>query len=177
MFYTRKGDDGTTKTLKSNGRILKCSDTIEALGCVDEINSFLGLCKIKSMEANLGIEEIIYDIQNNLFIIQAELAGCDKTITIDKVTKLEKVIDELEIQIPPITHFILSGGSEVSALFDIARTLSRKTERNVISAIIKEQVVISNDTKSYLNRLSSVLYALARFSNYKLGVPETGPKY
>src|SRR5476649_1100880 len=88
MFYTRKGDDGTTKTLKSNGRILKCSDTIDALGCVDEINSFLGLCKIKSIEVNLGVEEIIYDIQNNLFIIQAELAGCDKTITIDKVTKL-----------------------------------------------------------------------------------------
>lgn len=177
MLYTRKGDDGTTKTLKSNGRVLKCSETINALGCVDEINSFLGLCKVKSQDVNLGLEEAIYEIQNNLFIIQAELAGCDKTITIDKVTKLEKLIDDIEIQLPPITHFILAGGSEISTLFDIARTMARKAERNIISSIVLEEVTISYETKCYLNRLSSILYAMARFANFKLGIAETGPKY
>ena len=184
MLYTRKGDGGTTKTLKQKPgeRVSKASCTTEALGTLDELNSFLGLCKIKSQSLKWKTEgktpsEIINQAQQNLFIIQAELAGADKTIKASKVGEVETYIDEMEKLMPPIKSFFVSGGTEIGATFDVARTFARRAERTVIRAVEAQEVSISEHTRAYLNRLSSLCYALARLCNYKAGVKEEPPHY
>lgn len=183
MLYTRKGDNGTTKTFSCDQRISKSSAIAEALGSLDEINSFLGICKVKSENEKLTLEDgthfpkIIHEVQKNLFIIQAEIAGSEMSINFEKVKEIEVIIDYIEKELPPITTFFISGGSEMASLFDIARTIARRAERRVIGVADEGKIEISDFTKSYLNRLSSLLYALARITNYKLGVVEEGPDY
>jgi len=220
-LFTRKGDDGVTELLSSkdrlasdwtcNQKISKNSKIIEALGSLDEANSFLGLCKVQS--AYLGFKlgktslaEIVHEMQKNLFIIQAELAGADKTIDKSKIDELEEIIINIEKELPPIKSFFISGGpveitkwqqsgAGLGAIFDIARTIVRRTERRVIAVV--EEIAqptlpvselksvsaedftgeISKTTKSYLNRLSSALYALARYANHKVGIMEEAPDY
>ncbi len=182
MLYTKKGDDGTTKTFGCDQRISKSSAIAEALGAMDEINSFLGICKIKSTEKNFifndqNISEIVHGIQETLFIIQAELAGADKKVGEKKVLELEKLINEIETTMPPIKTFFISGGTELGATFDVARTIARRAERRVVRVLEEGQRPIGDNTKKYLNRLSSVLYALARLSNHLSGIVETPPSY
>jgi cob(I)alamin adenosyltransferase len=182
MLYTRKGDKGTTKTFACNQSISKSSAVAEALGTLDEINSYLGLIKIKADLTGMKYEEkrisdIVYDIQNNLFIIQAEVAGADKTILESKVKDIEKIVDGIEKAIPPINSFFISGGTELTANIDFARTLSRRAERRVVEAYDEGSIKIGDFTLSYLNRLSSLLYALARFVNFKNGIIEDKPNY
>ena len=182
MLYTRKGDNGTTKTFGCDQRISKSSIIAEALGSLDEINSFLGFCKIKTRKEKLlidklNVDQIIHDIQKNLFIIQAELAGASMSIDEEKVRELEKIIDCIEKELPPIKTFFISGGTELASIFDIARTISRRAERRVITVADEGKVEIKPFTKAYLNRLSSVLYAFARLSNYRAGITEEGPHY
>ena len=175
MLYTRKGDTGTTKTFGCDQRISKSSSIAEALGSLDEINSFLGLLKVKSGREEIG------QIQQDLFIIQAELAGADKTITEEKVKWQENIIDTIEKSLPPITTFFVSGGTEFASLADIARTIARRAERRVV-AVNEEQITnnatpIGKHSLAYLNRLSSVLYAYARDFNHQAGIEEVPPKY
>jgi cob(I)alamin adenosyltransferase len=184
MFYTRKGDDGTTRTIasKSGTRISKSSCQTEALGTLDELNSFLGLVKVKisGLEWNVGDKksrEIILWIQNCLFIIQAEIAGADKKIGKEKINWLEKMIDIIEKELPPIKTFSIPGSTEESSLFDIVRTLARKTERKVIGGIESGEFKVSENTLAFLNRLSSLLYAMARLSAHKSGITEESPNY
>ncbi len=184
MLYTRKGDGGTTKTLKQKPgeRVSKASCTTEALGTLDELNSFLGLCKVKAQGLKWKIDdktasEILGQAQQNLFIIQAELAGAEKTIKASKVGEIEMIVDEMEKQMPPIKSFFVSGGTEMGASFDVARTFVRRAERTVIRAIEAGEIVIGEHTRAYLNRLSSLCYALARFANFKEGVKEEPPRY
>ena len=183
MLYTRKGDNGTTKTFGCDQRISKSSAIAEALGSLDEINSFMGICKVKSEQEKLFLADgthfskMIHEVQKNLFIIQAEIAGSKMSITSDKVKEIEVIIDWIERELPPITTFFISGGSEIAVLFDIARTIARRAERRVIGVADEGKIEISDFTKAYLNRLSSLLYALARLSNYKLGIKEEGPDY
>jgi cob(I)alamin adenosyltransferase len=182
MLYTRKGDNGTTKLFSCDQRLSKSSKIAEALGSVDEINSYLGVCKIKAREAGLEFGEqeasrVISLIQQDLFIIQAELAGADKHITSDKIDRLERFIDEIEKELPPISSFFVSGGVELSAIFDFARTVARRAERSVVSASEEGAQKISNETLAYLNRLSSILYALARLANIKFDIEEEKPTY
>ncbi len=182
MLYTRKGDDGTTKTFGCNQRISKSSRIAEALGSVDEINSFLGLCKVGSVKNSLQIKDkkasdIVHGIQQTLFVVQAELAGSDMTVGEDKVKELELITDTIEKELPPITTFFISGGTELGALFDAARTIARRAERRVVDVAEEGTTPIGGNTKAYLNRLSSVLYALARFSNHSAGIKEDSPNY
>ena len=182
MLYTRKGDNGTTKTFGCDQRISKSSIIAEALGSLDEINSFLGFCKIKTRKeklfvGKLSINQVVHDIQKNLFIIQAELAGASMSIDEEKVKELEKIIDSIEKELPPIKTFFISGGTELASIFDIARTISRRAERRVIAVADEGKLEIKVSTKAYLNRLSSVLYAFARLSNYRAGITEEGPDY
>ena len=183
MLYTRKGDNGTTKTFGCDQRISKSSAIAEALGSLDEINSFLGICKVKAEKEKLILSDgtdfskMIHEVQKNLFIIQAEIAGSSMSITDEKVKEIEVIIDWIERELPPITTFFISGGSEMAALFDIARTIARRAERRVIGVSDEGKIKISDFTKSYLNRLSSFLYALARISNFKFGISEVGPDY
>ena len=183
MLYTRKGDNGTTKTFGCDQRISKSSAIAEVLGSLDEINSFLGLCKVKAEKEKLiladgtNFSKMIHEVQKNLFIIQAEVAGSKMSITPDKIKEIEIIVDKIEKELPPIKTFFISGGSEIATFFDIARTIARRAERRVIGVSDEGKIQISDFTKAYLNRLSSLLYALARFSNYKFGISEEGPDY
>ena len=193
MLYTRKGDDGKTKTFNCDQRMSKSSTIAEALGALDEINSFLGLCKIEAEKQklflvdNTEVKKIIHQVQKNLFIVQAEVAGSKISITEEKIKEIEIIIDYIEKDLPPIKSFFISGGSYLASLFDIARTIARKAERRVVKiteppfiySLInsKRKVFIASDTLAYLNRLSSLLYALARLSNHKFGINEESPDY
>jgi len=192
MLYTRKGDNGTTKTFGCDQRISKSSIIAEALGSLDEINSYLGLCKVKVRKEKLSlkgptlnlqkggtlmIDEIIHNVQKNLFIIQAELAGASMSIDEEKIKEIEIIIDNIEKELPPIKNFFISGGTELAALFDIARTISRRAERKVIAVEEEGKIEIKASTKAYLNRLSSILYALARLANFRSGITEESPDY
>lgn len=215
-LFTGKGDNGTTKTFGCNQRISKSSAVAEALGSLDEINSFLGLCKVQSTHLRYellgeGLWEIVHEIQKNLFIVQAELAGAEKTIEEKKVKELEEVIGNIEKQLPPIKSFFISGGPSfvpkeklagagLGSLFDVARTIARRAERRVV-AVSEEAInrklfenmevsdksnglgeseskeAVGKYTLAFLNRLSSVLYALARYSNHLAGISEEAPDY
>jgi cob(I)alamin adenosyltransferase len=183
MLYTKKGDNGTTKTFGCDQRISKSSIIAEALGSIDETNSFLGLCKIKSKKENFNFtennsfEKIMHEVQKNLFIIQAELAGSKKSITEDKVKELENIVDSIEKELPEIKTFFIAGGTKLAVLFDVARTVSRRAERRVIAVVDEGKVEVGEFTKAYLNRLSSLLYACARLVNHRAGITEDSPDY
>ena len=178
MLYTRKGDNGTTKTFGCDQRISKSSAVAEALGAMDEANSFLGLAKVKTAAAgNDAQASFIHSIQENLFIIQAEIAGADKHIEPAKVVILETETDRIEKELPPITTFFISGGTELAATFDVARTIARRAERRVVQVHEEGTVKVGDQTLAYLNRLSSILYAWARYANHQAGIKENAPQY
>jgi len=193
MLYTRKGDDGKTKLFNCDQRLSKSSAIAEALGSLDEINSFLGICKIEAEKEklvstdNTEVKNIIHQVQKNLFIIQAEVAGSKISINEEKIKEIEIIIDYIEKDLPPIKSFFISGGSYLASLFDIARTIARRAERRVVQiaeppfiySLIggKRKVFIDSDTLAYLNRLSSLLYALARLANHQAGIKEDSPDY
>jgi len=192
-------------------RISKSSTTAEALGSLDEINSFLGLCKVQSAYLDFklgdtGLSDIVHEMQKTLFIIQAELAGADKTVKESKVKWLEEIVSNIEKELPPIKSFFISGGpaditkwqqsgAGLGAIFDIARTIARRAERRVLAVseeISQPSLLVSGSesdsakamsgkvgkhSKNYLNRLSSALYALARYANHKVGIMEEAPDY
>jgi len=174
MLYTKNGDDGKTQVFGCDQKLSKSSAVAEALGCLDEINSYLGIIKSKNTETKL--QEVILKIQNDLFIIQAQVAGADKKIKDDEIKNLEDIINNIEKELPPITTFLISGANEMSAHFDFARTIARLAERRVVA--VNEEGIVKIDSKTliFLNRLSSLLYAFARQSAIKSGV-EVAPKY
>lgn len=176
MLYTGKGDDGTTKTFGCcDQRISKSSAVAEALGALDEVNSFLGVVKMNPQAGEVA--KILADVQQDLFIVQAEVAGADKHIAEEKVRGMETAINAIEAELPPIKSFFVSGGTEISALLDFARTLARRAERRVVGVHEDGVVPVGKDTLAYLNRLSSLLYALARQVNYKSGITDEPPTY
>ena len=184
MLYTKKGDSGTTKTFRCDQRISKSSAVTEALGALDETNSFLGLVRANIKEKNFEIKDekinfsdLVLEVQQNLFIVQAEVAGATLRIDAEKIDKIEKIVDEIEQILPPIKSFFISGATETGALFDFARTLARRAERRVVAAKEEGKVKVTNETLSYLNRLSSLLYALARISTHMEKIEEIKPNY
>lgn len=195
-LYTRKGDKGTTKLFKTKKgkRISKNSPVFEALGSLDELNSFLGLCKVKTdlrfKIKDLRVKEIVHVIQKNLFIVQAELGGSDMTIGEEKVKDVERIIDAIEEELPTVKTFFIPGGAlnippqsrgavELACFFDVARALARRTERRVVSVVQdkKNDVKVGEHSLAYVNRLSSLLYALTRLINHKCGIIEQAPDY
>ncbi|MDB5237097.1 MAG: pduO [Parcubacteria group bacterium] len=187
-LYTGKGDGGTTKTFgPDQQRISKATELPEALGTLDELNSFLGLAKNRAKQVQdsgvtigrktRAISAILRDVQETLFIVQAEVAGAPKKVGKAKVTDVEKIIGAIEEVIPPITSFSISGGTEISALLDVSRTLARRAERRVIAVHELGLRTLSPNTRAYLNRLSSLLFALARLANHNSGIAEENPKY
>jgi cob(I)alamin adenosyltransferase len=184
MLYTRKGDNGTTKTFGCDQRVSKSSSIAEALGSLDETNSFLGLVRAKTKGMSFKIKnkkikysDLVLEVQQNLFIVQAEVAGSTLNITPEKITNIENIVDDIEKVLPPIKTFFISGATEVGALFDVARTLARRAERRVVAVKEEGRVKMNGNTMKYLNRLSSLLYALARISSYLKGAKEIKPNY
>lgn len=188
MLYTRKGDNGTTKLFNcpSGQRISKADPVFEALGTLDELNASLGYAKALSQKSGdmlmvdlhkVSYHEIIEVFQQSLFCLQAELGGSDIHISNTHIIYLEKVVHEVETFLPPITSFIVPGGGLTGAYLDVARTVARRAERQLVTLQHKKERVISNEGIIFLNRLSSVLYALARFANYQEGYFENKPEY
>jgi cob(I)alamin adenosyltransferase len=186
MFYTGKGDDGTTQLYGKAGRFSKTDALFEALGTLDELNSYLGVCKVSCGEhvyvatiesKEVSLVTLIHDAQNTLFIIQAELAGADKHVEREKVAYSESVISTIEGLVPPLQSFIVAGGSHISAQLDVARAVSRRAERRVLEVHKNGSQRVHPHTLQYLNRFSSLLFALARFVEYTEGASREVPTY
>ncbi|MFI5260290.1 MAG: cob(I)yrinic acid a,c-diamide adenosyltransferase [Candidatus Paceibacteria bacterium] len=177
MLYTGKGDTGTTTAFGCNQqRISKSSELPEALGALDELNAFLGFVKMRSLEEK-RIRDTLLAAQETLFIIQAEAAGADKRVGKESVENIEAIVNAIEKEILPLKGFSIAGGTELSALLDVARTLARRAERRLIAVEEAKVRELSPETKAYMNRLSSLLFALARLANHLAGVAEENPRY
>lgn len=177
MLYTGKGDGGTTTAFGCNQqRISKSSELPEALGALDELNAFLGFVKMRTKKEK-RIAEILREVQETLFIIQAEVAGADKRVAGESVKKIETIVNGIEKEIPPLKGFSIAGGTELSALLDVARTLARRAERRLVAATEAGVCTLPPETSSYMNRLSSLLFALARLANHLAGIAEETPRY
>ncbi len=167
--YTKAGDDGTTG-IQGGKRISKSNLRIKAYGTIDELNATIGLVLSKKFDDD--IENLLRNIQNDLLVAGSDLSNPDLSnmknrITKEMVANIEKNIDRLENELPPITNFILPGGHEVASLIHIARTIARRAETIVISLNEKEKV--NDECKKFLNRLSDLLFVIARTVNKKNG--------
>lgn len=187
ILYTGYGDNGTTTLFDcKQGRISKSTKLIEALGSVDELNAYLGIIKVysdsdkiilKIGNKNILYSHIIEEIQQNLFVIQAELGGSKMTVAKKELIKIENIINQIGKVLPPITSFTISGGSIISSSLDFARTLARKSERRVITVFDEGSRIIGPHTISYMNRLSSILFAMSRYANHFFAIDERHPVY
>ncbi|HEX5316323.1 MAG TPA: cob(I)yrinic acid a,c-diamide adenosyltransferase [Candidatus Kapabacteria bacterium] len=184
-IYTKTGDDGSTG-LFGGGRVPKDSARIEAYGNVDELDSVIGLCAAASSFD--WLTDLLHSIQEKLFILGADLAtpikgeggtGEDARATnatrynIPRIeeadaTQLEHAIDEQVAALPPLKHFILPGGSELAARLHLARTVCRRAERSLVHLAALE--TIGRHDVIFLNRLSDLLFVLARRANQLAGI-------
>lgn len=174
-IYTKTGDDGTTG-LFGGCRVNKHHPTVETYGTVDELNSVLGM--IQSLKPHSSIQTKLQRIQNELFEVGADLSlpwkeksELVKRIDGPYIQRLEQEIDDMVREIPPLTQFILPGGTQVSASLHMARTVCRRGERACLHA--HETVGVNPEIIRYLNRLSDWLFCLARFANHVEKVQDT----
>lgn len=181
-LYTGKGDKGTTKLFNTptGERLSKASPEFEALGTVDELNTLVGWCRsactIDWLVGDTRTSQMLLDVQHHLFTVQAELAGAGKSIPKKNITDIEKLIAEIEKELPEIKTFFVPGGSELSSRLDIARAVSRRAERRVVE-VHESGANIGEHTLTYMNRLSSLLYALVRLVNHRSSTDEQPPEY
>ena len=174
MLYTRKGDDGMSGLFGTTERLPKNHPLYDALGALDELNSLLGLCRTRA--GNIpAIAAALLSAQQRLFVIQAELAGADKTLSQNDTVELENIIETLERAFRVPRGFVVPGATELEAQLDYSRAVARRAERAVVGARVWYN--LSAESTTYLNRLSSLLYALARFAAAQEGVEESAPKY
>jgi cob(I)alamin adenosyltransferase len=169
--YTRTGDGGET-SLVGGQRVSKASHRVAAYGDVDELNSFLGLVRSKLSDAE--IDEVLGLIQNDLFTLGADLASPAAVevprINASFVASLEEFADRFLDQMEPLREFILPGGSEAGAALHVSRTIARRAERCAVLLAQSEEV--NAHAIAYLNRLSDLLFILARAVNHRAGAPE-----
>lgn len=158
---TRTGDDGSTG-LADKTRVRKDHPRVEAMGDVDELNSQLGLLLTEPLPADL--RELLTRIQHHLFDLGGELAMPEYIgITEAKLAVLDEAIERHNAALPPLKEFVLPGGSRASALAHVCRTVCRRAERRVVSLVLSDAV--SPLQLHYLNRLSDLLFVLARALN------------
>lgn len=179
LFYTGKGDKGVSEI--EGKKIHKASVAIEAVGCLDEVNSLLGLVKTQALPQ--GYKDILEQVQENLFIIQAHVGvlmiGKFKApkFSAAKVKDIEKLIDGLEKKVKPEKGFIISGSNEASSWLDFARTVVRRAEVSMVKLDRRHKRKLEPVILAYLNRLSSLLYAMARYAAKTKHSSERHPKY
>ena len=167
-IYTRTGDDGTTG-LGDGSRTQKDSLRVEAYGTVDELNSAIGVLIATLDDEHLSA--ILLDIQHDLFDLGGELCIPGTSIIGDaQIDRLENELDKLNADLPPLKDFILPGGSLPAAQAHLARTIGRRAERRVIS--LARQEAVNEAVIRYLNRLSDLLFVLARTTARASGVGE-----
>jgi cob(I)alamin adenosyltransferase len=174
-IYTKTGDDGSTGLLGGT-RVKKYDVRLEAYGTVDELNAAIGVIRSYNIPENLG--KMLVEIQNKLFNIGSRLASDKKgeeftkklSITENHISFLEKAIDEMEEELPELTHFILPGGDLSAAQCHVARTVCRRAERRILE--FSETEKVEPETLKYMNRLSDFLFVLARKLTANSGVEE-----
>src|SRR6478672_5430970 len=176
-IYTKTGDAGDTG-LFGGGRVPKSHPRVEAYGDVDELNAVLGV--VRAAEQMPRIDEVLVPIQRDLFAIGALLATPDRDkmqqhltkarISDDRIAELERAIDDCDRELEPLKAFILPGGAPKAAALHVARTVCRRAERRVIH--LQREVEIPQIVVIYLNRLSDLLFTLARLANARAGAGE-----
>lgn len=160
-IYTRTGDDGTTG-LGDGTRVAKDHARVEAFGSVDELNSVLGLLLAEPLDDR--IRDTLTRIQHSLFDLGGELCIPGRSVLDDaRVTELEQVLDRLNADLAPLKEFILPGGTRAAAICHLARTVCRRAERRVYT--LSRQEPVQPVTLRYLNRLSDLLFVMARAIN------------
>lgn len=168
-IYTRTGDDGSTG-LGTGARVSKDGLRVEAYGAVDETNSLIGLI-LASNELIPDVEDCLTRIQHQLFDLGGELSMPGTSIiTAASVEGLENTLDEFNEDLPPLKDFILPGGAHAAAVCHVARTVCRRAERRVWSLARSEEV--NEHSLKYLNRLSDLLFVIARVLNRQAGEDE-----
>lgn len=168
-IYTKTGDDGITG-LQGGQRVSKTNPRIMAYGNVDEINAILGIILAHDLEKEN--EELLTQIQNDLFLVGADLSNPDLSISqnrvsIEMIKFLEEKIDETENQLSPLTNFILPGGTTISSYLHLARAITRRAEIRIVDLTKNEK--INDNCGVYLNRLSDLFFVLARLVNKRSG--------
>ncbi len=176
-IYTKTGDDGTTG-LGAGGRVSKASPRVAAYGTVDEANAVIGVAIVECDRAAGGglgrVAELLRGVQNDLFDVGADLcvpitpgegAGSRLRVTKDQTTRLEGAIDEFNAGLGVLTSFVLPGGSAASAALHVARTVVRRAERATVALHGAEPNGTNTEAIRYLNRLSDLLFVLARVAN------------
>jgi cob(I)alamin adenosyltransferase len=176
-IYTKTGDMGTTG-LFGGGRVSKDDLRVEAYGDVDELNAVLGMAR--SIEMMPRIDEVLVPIQRDLFAIGALLATPDRDkmaqhlekarIDDARIGELERAIDDGDAELEPLRSFILPGGTPKAAALHVARTVCRRAERHVVK--LQHEVTLPPLAVIYLNRLSDLLFTLARVANRRAGAGE-----
>jgi cob(I)alamin adenosyltransferase len=175
-IYTRTGDRGET-SLYGGKRVKKHNLRIEACGTVDELNSVIGVAR--SMKVPTDADKVLRGVQNDLFILGADLATPlgrvrkrvqETRIQEDHVRATEAVIDRIQAKLPPLRRFVLPGGSSPASHLHLARAVCRRAERHIVKLSQKEE--INPVAIAYLNRLSDLLFVLARLANTKARASE-----
>ena len=179
--YTKTGDAGET-SLVDGSRVSKAHERVAAYGDVDELNSLLGLARVGLPDAQLAdaqLDAALSKIQNELFIVGADLAS-PLTIQVPRVdethiAELEQLIDSLLEELEPLREFILPGGTQLGASLHLARTVARRAERSIVTLAAREE--INEQALIYLNRLSDLLFVMARVANQRAGVREQAANF
>ena len=176
-IYTKTGDQGTTG-LFGGGRVSKDDPRVEAYGDVDELNAAIGLAR--AIEMMPRIDDVLAPIQRDRFSIRALLATPDLAkmheqlakarVDEGRVAELERAIDACDAELEPLRAFIMPGGTPKSAALHVARTVCRRAERRVIH--LRREVELPALVVVYLNRLSDLLFVLARVANHRAGAVE-----
>ena len=169
--YTKSGDKGET-SLVDGSRVSKADLRVAAYGDVDELNSLLGLARVGLEDRQL--DDALGKIQNELFIVGADLAS-PMAVAVPRmdearISEMERLIDLLLEELEPLQEFILPGGSELGAALHLARTVARRAERSVVELAATSE--INPRALEYLNRLSDLLFVMARVANKRNGVKE-----
>ena len=178
-IYSKTGDDGTTGLIGGQ-RVSKSAPRIEAYGTVDELNSLLGM--VRSLKPDESTDRILLHIQNQLFGVGSNLALPDSenrdrravpALGNDRIAELEKAIEDVEAGLEPLREFILPGGTQIASVLHLARAVARRAERRCVALSNQERV--EPEILRYLNRLSDLLFSLARRANALAGQKEANP--
>ena len=168
-IYTKTGDDGTTG-LQGNLRLKKSNPRIIAYGAIDEANASMGIVLSNKLDSDITV--VLTQIQNDLFVAGADLSNPDllqmkNRIIPSMVTRLEKLIDDYENELPLLTNFILPGGDIAASQLHFTRTIVRRSETYLV--LLQEQEEINENCIKYINRLSDLLFVLGRAINHRKG--------
>jgi cob(I)alamin adenosyltransferase len=178
-IYTRTGDEGETG-LFDGTRVSKSDVRVAAYGDVDELNAWLGFARSRITDQT-EVAEMLVQIQRDLLALGARLADPRKKIAervakveigVDAITRLEGWIDSLDSSLPALRRFILAGGSEAGSALHVARTVCRRAERAMVALQTRPDHAVEPGLIVYVNRLSDLLFVMARFVNQRAGVSE-----